>query len=179
MSRTQPGREDQPRGQKGDLRSFIAEIVARLDIPLGFTLTIWSAGHICLARYGLPSYLAVFLFVVGALAAYLLVAYTIAPRRPGTGQRTRTARLAIVDPPAVLLAVGSATVVFVLPSPLVGYFVVAFVTAGIYILSIGLFEYLAKRLALDHSDYEGYRRSSRAGPCAPQPGPPRAPGGGG
>jgi hypothetical protein len=54
-----------------DLRAGAAQVVGLSGISYGYTLTTWSAGALCIGRFGLPSPAEAFGFVGGASVAYL------------------------------------------------------------------------------------------------------------
>lgn len=52
-------------------RRVLGRTVVRINLPFGYTLTVWSAGAIASYRCGLPDPGEVYLFLLGAIAAYL------------------------------------------------------------------------------------------------------------
>jgi hypothetical protein len=52
------------------LLRWLPLVVARAGIPYAYTLTIWSAGALCIRRFGLPGVPEVFLFAVGGTIGY-------------------------------------------------------------------------------------------------------------
>ena len=64
---------------------ILRQIVVSLDLPYGYTIAIWAAGTIAAMHFGAPQMLDIFLFVLGALASYLvlaLLAYSARGRSP-------------------------------------------------------------------------------------------------
>ena len=52
----------------------IGRVTSILSIPYGYTVSLWSAGALTFTRLGPPSILEVFLFVIGAVAAFVALA---------------------------------------------------------------------------------------------------------
>ncbi len=74
-------------------RRVLSLTVNLIDLPFGFTLTIWSSGVIIVRRYAFPSLLDVFLFVAGAIAAFLLIdiaSYHAEAQQAPSRRRVRT-----------------------------------------------------------------------------------------
>ena len=53
---------------------LLRQVVVSLDLPYGYTISIWAAGAIAALHFGPPQMLDIFLFVLGALASYLVLA---------------------------------------------------------------------------------------------------------
>jgi hypothetical protein len=71
--RGRAGAGQRVRADRGFLR-WLPLVVERAGIPYGYTLTIWSAGALCIRRFGLPNLADVFLFAVGGTIGYALLA---------------------------------------------------------------------------------------------------------
>lgn len=61
----------------------------RAGVPYGYTLTIWSAGALCIRRFGLPGFAEVFLFALGGTAGYAALA--LLARRKGRDRQPAAA----------------------------------------------------------------------------------------
>lgn len=59
----------------------LTEVVSKAGIPYGYTLTVWSAGALCIGRFGIPSAAEVFLFVAGGTVGYGALALVVSGRR--------------------------------------------------------------------------------------------------
>src|SRR5512138_387531 len=56
------------------VRGSVARVTSILAIPYGYTVTLYAAGGLAVARLGSPSVADVFLFVIGACAAFVALA---------------------------------------------------------------------------------------------------------
>jgi len=56
------------------MKSATGRVTSILSIPYGYTVSLWSAGALTVTRAGPPSVLDVMLFVLGTVAAFLLLA---------------------------------------------------------------------------------------------------------
>ena len=64
---------------------LLRQVVVNLDLPYGYTLSIWAAGAIAAMHFGAPQMLDIFLFVLGALTSYIalaLLTYSTGGRSP-------------------------------------------------------------------------------------------------
>ncbi len=135
-----------PAGEEYSLRDFLAEIVARTEVPFGFSIAVWAA-HILVTRdRGEPSDLGLLLFVAGAIAGLWFVAYALAWGKRGRSiaavQDSRLAwvtALALFATVAILIGISSTDyfgqpnlVAFSLSGVTVGFF---------YVFFVGLIEY--------------------------------------
>jgi hypothetical protein len=62
-----------PKAQGQKLEHFgstLGEVVRRAGVPYGYTLMTWSAGALCIRRFGLPDLPEVFLFLTGGSLGY-------------------------------------------------------------------------------------------------------------
>jgi hypothetical protein len=69
----QPGARDLP------FRGAVGRVTSILCIPYGFTVSLWCAGGLTVARFGRPTPAEVILFGVGAAAAFLALAFVGRP----------------------------------------------------------------------------------------------------
>lgn len=124
---------------------MLGRTVARIELPFGYTLTVWSAGAIATYRYGLPAQGHVYLFLLGAIVAYLACAAIAFPEYDLTPPARRAA-LAIVNVFAVAAAATVAFVVRLLENPAAGFALAGFAGSLVYILFYSAFSYWAGRL---------------------------------
>ena len=117
----------------------------RIELPFGYTLTVWSAGAIASYRYGLPKPGEVYLFLLGAIGAYLACAVIAFPEYDLSAPARRAA-LAIVNVFAVAAAASVSLIVRLFESPGVGFALAGFVGSLIYILIFSAFSYWAGQL---------------------------------
>ena len=114
-----------------------------LDIPFGYTLSVWGAGFLSANRYGAPQIADVFSFIFGAMAGYL-VCFAIPSPEPDP--RPFTAHQAVV----LNLAPAIAALTVVLISPLLpvswlGYTVSGFLATTIYVAALSILVAAAER----------------------------------
>ncbi|MHB1413969.1 MAG: hypothetical protein ACYC1C_01860 [Chloroflexota bacterium] len=136
-------------GEEYSLRDFLAEIVARMEVPFGYSISVWAA-HILVTRdRGYPDDLGLFLFVAGAVVGWGFVAYALAWGKRGRPIAiVQDARLAWVSALALFATVAmliglSSTNYFGMPN------LVAFSLSGItvgffYAFFVGLIEFLVQ-----------------------------------
>ncbi len=124
-------------------RQALGDIVSRIELPFGYTLTIWSSGMIASSRFGSPTFVQVLLFVAGAIAAYLVCDWaSYRFRRPVTDMRMSLP--GTINVVAVIAAVAVAFVSRLMPSPEIGYPVAGFVATLTYILLITALFYVTR-----------------------------------
>ena len=88
-------------------RQALAQIVAALDLPFGYTLTTWAAAALAAHFLGTPRPVEIFAFLGGAVGAYLGIARATARLlAPVTPVRVRKATLANLAPPVAGAAAG-------------------------------------------------------------------------
>ncbi len=126
-------------------RRVLGRTVNLIDLPFGYTLTVWSSGRIVLYGFGLPSVLHIFLFVFGAIAAYLLSA-GISGGGEGEARRVRARPITLINVFAVAAAGAVTLVSHLTNNAVLGYTAAGFVGTFTYILSISALVYLAQRL---------------------------------
>ena len=112
-------------------------VCERAGIPYGYTLTIWSAGALCIRRFGLPGLAEVFLFALGGTAGYAALALP-ARRKRRDGQPKPAAHDLVPGPlwenavvlPALALTAAIAQLV---PGAWLNFLVVPFVATAAYL----------------------------------------------
>jgi hypothetical protein len=62
------------RSERKSMSKAIARVTSILCLPYGYTVTLWCAGAVTIADYGLPGRVDVLAFATGAVAAFLLCA---------------------------------------------------------------------------------------------------------
>jgi hypothetical protein len=98
--------------------SALATVLRGSALPYGYTVTVWTSGMMLTRHRGLPSTGQVFLFMVGAVAAYVSLGSVVragrgVPFDPDPGVLRHTGMLHLV---AVGGALGAATLVGLIPS---------------------------------------------------------------
>lgn len=129
------------RAEGGPL-SALPLVVERAGVPYGYTLSIWSAGALCVRRFGVPGLAEVFLFAIGGTAGYGALALW-ARRRHRDGQREGAACHAAPGPlwenvvvmPALAL---TAAVAWLLPGAGLNFLVVPFVATVAYLAGLAV-----------------------------------------
>lgn len=117
------------------MNNAIGRVTSILSIPYGYTVSLWSAGALTIARLGPPSVLEVLLFVVGAVCAFVALA--------GLGHDHLEAEVPMRVPWLVvvnLFPIVAALIVVAFPSRMLGrslaYFADSFLATAAYILSL-------------------------------------------
>jgi hypothetical protein len=73
--------------QTGRYVSALSTVVERAGVAYGYTLTIWSAGALCIRRFGLPDTPRVVLFAAGGTLGYVPLALWASKWNQRTHQR--------------------------------------------------------------------------------------------
>lgn len=112
-------------------------VVRALAVPYGYTLALWAAGALAIARYGLPARRQVLYFVLGAVAAYFALDlpalwWAGGPQRFSVSLPA-LASLNAVPVAAVLVA---ALLVTRIRSKSFGFFLMGFAATEFYILAL-------------------------------------------
>jgi len=124
--------------------AMLGRTVRQMDLPFGYTLTVWSSGFIAADRFGHPSLSDIFLFVAGALLAYLLCA-ALSFAELDEPVRVRLRAGAVMNIFAIVAAAVVSAVSRLLPTSSLGYPVAGFVGTFIYIICMSALLYLAHR----------------------------------
>lgn len=117
----------------------ITAVVEAIALPYGYTLTVWSAGMLATARYRQVRVGYILLFVLGAVAGYLLfdlVAFQVATDKPSFAVRLPS--VAVLNILPVVPAVLSALLVSRIPSPMVGFAATGFGSTVLYVLAMSV-----------------------------------------
>lgn len=98
--------------------SALATVTHGSALPYGYTVTVWTSGAVLIHHRGLPSTGQVFLFMVGAVAAFAVLGGIVrlgqgVPFDPAPSALRRTGMLHLV---AVGAALGAATLVALIHS---------------------------------------------------------------
>lgn len=120
------------------LRWAATEVVGQASVPYGYTLTTWSAGALCIARFGLPVPLDAFLFVTGAGVAYSGLALLV--RRAGrTGDQARRPAAVLWENWVALPALGATYGLNrLIVWREVSFFLVPLVATSLYLVGVSL-----------------------------------------
>lgn len=91
-------------------RRALATVVRRSALPYGYTLTIWASGAVLEHAHGTPDVAEIFLFMLGAVAGFILVGIASRTERnpPVEPQRGDLVRTGFIQAAAVGLALGAA-----------------------------------------------------------------------
>lgn len=125
---------------------MLRRTVSMIDLPFGYTLTTWASGAIALDRFGVPTLIQAFVFLFGAVGAYLICAVISFPQ-PEETTTLRVTDIALINVFSIIAAAAVSVVSFLFDNPLAGYFVAGFVGTLTYILCISALMYLAEKLA--------------------------------
>ncbi len=120
-----------------DLRDAGAHVVSAAGIPYGYTLTVWGAGALCTARFGLPSPAEAFGFVGGASVAYFGLAVGL--RRASTSARGGGVPLLLWENCAALpVLAASYGISRLVPGPGASFFLVPLVATFLYLAAVSV-----------------------------------------
>jgi hypothetical protein len=93
-------------------RRTLKSIAGSSAVPYGYTLTVWSTGAVLMRSHGPPAVGDVFLFLVGGVAAFALIALLAAPSgEPPQTRPTDALRAGALHVAAVGGAVGIAALI--------------------------------------------------------------------
>lgn len=124
---------------------ILRQVVVSLDLPYGYTIAIWAAGAIAAMHFGAPQMLDIFLFVLGALASYLVLAlltYSVGGHSPSPLRG-----IALLNALAVVPAVAVSLLPNYVASRELGYFLASALATLTYALSMALLLSLAVRFS--------------------------------
>ena len=105
-------------------RRTLALVVAAMDLPFGYTLTIWSSGAIAIGRYGFPNVGEIFAFLLGGITAYVTLALLSIPPAP-TASRLEVRRSTTLNVCAIVAAIAVSAIPVLAAIPYLGYFAAA------------------------------------------------------
>jgi hypothetical protein len=121
-------------------RRTLALVVAAMDLPFGYTLTIWSSGAIAIGRYGFPNVGEIFAFLVGGIAAYVALAFLSIPPAP-TVSRLEARRSTTLNVCAIVAAIAVSAIPGLMSSPYLGFFAAAGTGTLVYIVTLAAFNW--------------------------------------
>lgn len=128
----------------GDLRT-LGQTVDQMDLPFGYTLTVWSSEAVAIDRFGFLSLVGALLFVVGAIGADLVCA-VLSCHELGAPITLQIQSVAAINVFAVIAAVAVSVVAHLLSNPPIGYLLAGFVGTLTYILCVSALTYWADLL---------------------------------
>ena len=125
-------------------RRCLALVVAAMDLPFGYTLTIWSSGALAINRYGAPRVVEIFAFLLGAIGTYVVVAsVVVADLGPVTPVRVRRSTLFNVFSIAAAIVVSGTT--GLIDNAIAGYFVASLAGTLVYLFALATYNWLTTR----------------------------------
>ncbi len=122
--------------------------VSLLDLPFGYTLTVWTSGAIALRRFGVPSLLESLLFALGAIIAYLACA-GLAHRQLDGHVALHVEGIAFINVVSIIAAGAASVLSGLTGNPTLGYPSAGFAGTLTYILCVSALMYVAHRLRGD------------------------------
>lgn len=130
----------------------LTTIVRSSAIPYGYTLTIWATGSVVEHRHGSPGVGDVLLFVLGAVAGFMVVALGVRSRRsePLNDAPRDFTRTGVIQIVAVGVAVGAAALTSEISSGVV-WPLGAFLATLLYLLLAALELVLVRKTDPDAS----------------------------
>jgi len=122
-------------------RRTLALVVAAMDLPFGYTLTIWSSGAIAIGRYGFPNVGEIFAFLLGGITAYVTLAFLSIPSAP-TASRLVVRRSTTLNVCAIVAAIAVSAIPGLMPFPYLGFFAAAAAGTLVYIVTLAAFNWI-------------------------------------
>ena len=122
-------------------RRTLALVVAAMDLPFGYTLTIWSSGAIAVGRYGFPNVGEIFAFLLGELTAYVTLAFLSIPPAP-TASRLVVRRSTTLNVCATVAAIAVSAIPGLVSYPYLGFFAAAGAGTLVYIVTLAPFNWI-------------------------------------
>ncbi|MFB3818260.1 MAG: hypothetical protein ACE147_11400 [Candidatus Methylomirabilales bacterium] len=123
--------------QPGTVRGATARVTSILAIPYGYTVTLWSAGALAVARLGPPGVPEVLLFVLGACAAFVALAIVGSPHLDAEVPM-RVSAVVVLNLFPIVPAVLVAGLPLSLLGRAAGYGAASLLATGAYVLSLAL-----------------------------------------
>lgn len=112
-----------------------------MDLPFGYTLTIWSSGAIAIGRYGFPNVGEIFAILLGGITAYLTLAFlSIPPAR--TASRLEVRRSTTLNVCAIVAAIAVSAIPGLVSFPYLGFFAAAGAGTLVYIVTLAAFNWI-------------------------------------
>jgi hypothetical protein len=125
-------------------RRTLALVVASMDLPFGYTLTIWSSGAIAIGRYGFPNVGEIFAFLLGGITAYVILAFLSIPSAPTT-LRLEVRRSTTLNVCAIVAAIAVSAIPGLVSFPYLGFFAAAGAGTLVYIVTLAAFNWIVGR----------------------------------
>jgi hypothetical protein len=122
-------------------RRTLALVVAAMDLPFGYTLTIWSSGAIAIGRYGFPNVGEIFAFLLGGITAYVILALFSIPPAP-TASRLAVRRSTALNVCAIVAAIAVSAIPGLVSFPYLGFFAAAGAGTLVYIVTLAAFNWI-------------------------------------
>lgn len=122
-------------------RRTLALVVAAMDLPFGYTLTIWSSGAIAIGRYGFPNVGEIFAFLLGGITAYVTLALLSIPPTP-TASRLEVRRSTTLNVCAIVAAIAVSAISILVSFPYLGFFAAAAAGTLVYIVTLAAFNWI-------------------------------------
>ena len=131
-------------GQKAKLSfdSFLVRSLVTLVIPQGYTLSIAGSFAVAVRRYGFPVEPNAWGFVAGAVVAFVGLAILARGSLGGTIAMLPMGLTALVNVVPLIVVLGVAGVVAVVPSPALGFPLAGFAAAAGYVVLLSAFLWL-------------------------------------
>ena len=122
-------------------RQTLALVVGAMDLPFGYTLTIWSSGAIAIGRYGFPKVSEIFAFLLGGITAYVVLAF-LSIRSAPTASRLEVRRSTTLNVCAIIAAIAVSAISGLVSVPYLGFFAAAGAGTLVYILTLAAFNWI-------------------------------------
>ena len=122
-------------------RRTLALVVAAMDLPFGYTLTIWSSGAIAIGRYGFPNVGEIFAFLLGGITAYVILAFLSIPPAP-TASRLEVRRSTTLNVCGIVAAIAVSAIPGLVSIPYLGFFAAAGAGTLVYIVTLAAFNWI-------------------------------------
>ena len=127
---------------KPSFDSFLARSLVTLVIPQGYTLSIAGSFAIAVHRYGFPFDLTAWGFVAGAVLAFVALAIIARGSLGGSVAALPMGLRALINVVPLVVVLGVAGVVALVPSPTLGFPITGLVGAGGYVVLLSAFLWL-------------------------------------
>lgn len=122
----------------------LSRVVSNIDLPYGYTLSVWSAGALSLYRYGIPTPWQIILFVSGATLGYLSPVVFVYPYVEKITVPLHIRKIALINVFSVVASLVSILVILLVQLRLLGWFLAGFVATLVYILCFSALLYFSK-----------------------------------
>jgi hypothetical protein len=122
-------------------RRTLALVVAAMDLPFGYTLTIWTSGAIAIGRYGFPNVGEIFAFLLGGITAYVTLAFLSIPAAP-TASRLEVRRSTTLNVGGIVAAIAVSAIPGLVSFPYLGFFAAAGAGTLVYIVTLAAFNWI-------------------------------------